>query len=334
MGKLEILDCTLRDGGYVNDWVFGYDTIKHISNNIASSGIDIFEICFMRDEMYNKNRCVFPDVETMSNVIQKHPNVKYAAMIETGNLLPIQKISEKKNEFIDMIRFVTWKNKTDLAYDYCDKLLEKGYEICIQPTRTDQYSLKEYSELIKTFYNLKPSAFYIVDTFGVLSKDELLEYVKVADQELPDNTAIGYHGHNNFMQVVGNAEAFVEFSTSHNKYIDASLMGIGRGAGNLPLEIFSRYVNNKLNRQVNIDLLIETAQNYIEPIYKQTPWGYNIPYFITASNGANPNYALECTNKGMKNTDLINFLSELSDYEKIRFMESHITNYLNKAKGQ
>lgn len=329
MKNITVLDCTLRDGGYVNDWNFGKETITEVAKNVALSGADIFEISFMRDEPYNVDRCVFPNMETIAQLIPKLEGVKYAAMIETGNLLPIEKISSKTDDFIDIIRFITWKNKVDMAYDYCKELKNRGYEICIQPTRTDQYNLEEFKKLINTFNDIEPLAFYIVDTFGVMSKRELLEYVKIADAELSSKTAIGYHGHNNLQQVVGNTEAFIEFPTKHEKYIDASILGIGRGAGNLPLEILYRYLNNYYGEKYNLDLILDVAHKHLNKIYQETPWGYNMPFFLTANHSANPNYAIECSKKGMTNTEISKFLSSLSDFEKIRFLESNVIDFIN-----
>lgn len=328
MKNITVLDCTLRDGGYVNNWKFGKKTITEVAKNVALSGVDIFEVSFMRDDKYDIDRCVFQDVETISSLIPKVEGVKYAAMIETGNLLPIDKISTRQNNYIDIIRFVTWKNKVKEAYDYCKELKYRGYEICVQPTRTDQYTIDEFKKLINTFNDIEPSAFYIVDTFGVMSKKILLEYVKAADEELSSDVAIGYHGHNNFQQVVGNAETFIEFPTKHKKYIDASILGIGRGAGNLPLEILYRYLNDFWGGSYNIDVIMDVAHKYINTIYDETPWGYNMPFFISANHGANPNYAIECSKRGMSNIEISEFLSSLDEFEKIRFSEDNIIRFL------
>ena len=243
MGKIQVMDCTLRDGGYLNDWKFGKETIYGVTREVPKTGVDIFELCFMRDQPFSEDRCVFSSVESMAGILNKVPGVKYAAMIETGCLLPIEMLSERRPDSIDLIRFIMWKNKMDLAYDYCRQVKEKGYDFCVQPTRTDQYSLEEFRDLILRFNELKPYGLYVVDTFGLFTKKRFLEYVEVADRYLNPDIALGYHAHNNLQQAVGNAQAFIELGLERDIIVDASVMGIGRGAGNLPLEIIGRYLN-------------------------------------------------------------------------------------------
>ena len=86
-----------------------------------------------------------------------------------------------------------------------EQVKEKGYDFCVQPTRTDQYSLEEFRDLILRFNELKPYGLYIVDTFGLFTKKRFLEYVEVADRYLNPDIALGYHAHNNLHQAVGNA---------------------------------------------------------------------------------------------------------------------------------
>lgn len=333
MGKIKILDCTLRDGGYVNDWKFGRDTIRGISKEVPLTGVDIFEISFMRDEAFHEDRCVFPDIEHIAERVEKVPGVMYAAMIETGCLLPIERLSPRIPESLDLIRFIMWKNKMDLAYDYCKEIKKRGYELAVQPTRVDQYSLDDFRELILRFNDLEPFAIYIVDTFGLLSKKRLLEYVEVADRYLAPKIALGYHAHNNLQQAVGNAEAFIELGLERDIIVDASVRGIGRGAGNLPLEIIARYMNMNSERKFDIDRILQVADGYIDGISKEHPWGYSIPYYITATMASNPNYADLSVTNGLTARQMTEFLGGLSEMERIRYNPQNIIQYLEKNKG-
>ena len=89
MGNINILDCTMRDGGYINDWNFGEEAIKEIGKRIISSGVEYFEIGFMRDVTYNPDKTLFPGNEEIAKIIApKDPNVKYFGMLDVGNPLP------------------------------------------------------------------------------------------------------------------------------------------------------------------------------------------------------------------------------------------------------
>lgn len=332
MGKIQIMDCTLRDGGYLNDWKFGERTIKGVTREIPKTGVDIFELCFMRDEEVHADRCVFPTVETIAPILNKIPGVRYAAMIETGCLLPIEKLSKRIPESIDLIRFIMWKNKMDLAYDYCRQIKEKGYDFCVQPTRTDQYSLDEFRDMILRFNELKPYGLYIVDTFGLFTKKRFLEYVEVADRYLDKDIALGYHAHNNLQQAVGNAEAFVELGLDRDIIIDASVMGIGRGAGNLPLEIIGRYLNENIGERFDTDHILNIADEYIKEIYEERPWGYSVPYYLTATTGSNPNYADISLKYGLSVPQMKEFFESMEGMERIRFNPNNIVEYLKKKE--
>ncbi len=330
MKDLTILDCTLRDGGYVNDWRFGLDTIKGVADEMPDSGIDIFEICFMRNEPYIPDRCIFPTPEQISLVLPRK-NVKYAVMIETGCLLPIENMPERQDNYVDYVRFVTWKNKLELAYDYSRTLKERGYNVCIQPTRIDQYNVEEFCDMIKMFNDISPSAIYIVDTFGTLTRRRLLEYVYAADKVLGPDVAIGYHAHNNFQQAIGNAEAFIDCNIDHPKFIDASVMGIGRGSGNLAMELLFRYLNIEYGGKYDTDKVIQVAEKYIEPIFKASPWGYRVPYYISAEAGANPNYAKRCMELDIPDTKIKEFINSLQGMDRIRYIEDFINqNFIDE----
>lgn len=328
MRKISVLDCTLRDGGYVNDWCFGRDTMQGIGEEIVGTGVDIFEICFMRDEEFHDTRGVFPTVRDIRSVIPKKDGIKYAAMIETGCLLPIEMLEDRQADSIDIIRFIMWKDKMDLAYEYCKKVKEKGYEVFIQPTRVDQYSLDEFKDMILKFNTLDPDGLYIVDTFGCLDKGELLEYVKVADTYLKPDVMLGYHAHNNLLQAQENASAFLEYPTERDIILDASISGIGRGAGNLPLELLAKTLNEHYGKSFDLMKILAMADRYIEPIKENYSWGYNSWFYITALLRCNPNYAIFFAEKeSFSIEDFYELLNRLTERDKIRFTKENAEKF-------
>ena len=114
MGKVTLLDCTLRDGGYVNDWQFGEEAIKGTASKIAKTGVEFFEIGFIKNETFSKDRAVFPNIECISQFIpQKSSNMKYVGMIDCGNPIPIENIVPNDGKSIDGIRVIFKKRKND-----------------------------------------------------------------------------------------------------------------------------------------------------------------------------------------------------------------------------
>ena len=108
---------------------------------------------------------------------------------------------------------------------------------------------------------------------------------------MPEKTALGYHGHNNMMQALGAAQALLKEGFSRDLIIDASVYGIGRGAGNLNLEIIAKYMNEYFGKAYKLEEMLMIYERYIKKIYEKEPWGYSPAYFLTARYGCNPGYA-------------------------------------------
>lgn len=292
MKKIELLDCTLRDGGYINNWEFGVPAIIDISACMTEGGADIFEIGFLKNEPYKKGRTVFNSASQIEEIIgKKRPDVSYAAMIEVENPIPLEMLEEYTGKSIDIIRVIVWKRLLQEGFAYCRGIVEKGYRLCVQPARVDQYTDEEFENMCRLFNQIDPMAVYVVDSWGTLGTERIMNYVKLADQNLKKDIAIGYHGHNNMMQAYGTAVKFTQWETDRKVIVDASIYGIGRGAGNLNLELIARYLNINNERNYRIDKMIYIYEKYLKAIYQKHSWGYSIPYFLTAIYGCNPNYA-------------------------------------------
>ena len=310
---IKLLDCTLRDGGYVNDWRFGKDAIVDIKENLELSGVDIIELGFLRDEKKNPDRTIFNDIKSVKKLIdEKLPNREYAVMAEVSNPFPLDKLEPYSEGAPEIIRVIVWKRMLKEGYEYCKGIVEKGYKLCVQPARVSQYTDEEFVDMIKMFNELNPMAIYVVDSWGTMYKDELLHYLKLADENLKDGVSVGYHGHNNMMQAFDVAQAFCEQDLKRDLIIDASVYGIGRGAGNLNTELFAKWANEKLGKIYNIEPIIGIYNGYIKWIYDHyEKWGYSIPYLITAKYNAKPASAATllyvCDSESKKGTDEIVF---------------------------
>lgn len=293
MGKVYLLDCTLRDGGYVNDWQFGEDAIKGTANRIAKTGVEFFEIGFVKNETFSKDRAVFPNIESISQFIpHKSPDMKYLAMIDCGNPIPIENIVPYDGKSIDGIRVIFKKDKRDFAFDYCKQIQEKGYLVFVQFVGTDSYSDIEFVETINRFNELNPYAMSVVDTFGTIKHKAFLRMVYLADNNMKPNIILGYHAHNNLQQAFGNAQTLVELNFKRDICIDACVFGMGRGAGNLNLELFADYMNENYNTNYKIEPMLEIMDDYLQESYNKRFWGYCLPYYLSATNNCHPNYAI------------------------------------------
>lgn len=302
MGKIQLLDCTLRDGGFVNDWKFGRDAISDIIRELERSSVEILELGFLKKEAYQPDRVIFNNAGQIKQVIgKKKPGVLYAAMGELTTPLPLEEIEPYERDGLDLIRMMLWKTKRlpdgrvvdvlEDGFEYCKGLTEKGYRLCIQPVRTSQYSDDEFSAMVRRFSELNPMAIYVVDSWGTQNPEEVLHYMQIANRIMPEQIALGFHGHNSMMQALSIAQAVLKENFARDILIDASVYGIGRSAGNLNLELIAKYLNENYGKYYEILPILRIYENYIQAIREKESWGYSVPYLLTATYGCNPAYA-------------------------------------------
>ncbi len=293
MNKIKVLDCTLRDGGYVNNWEFGENAIHDIRNALDEIGVDFIELGFFRDELYRRDRSIFSNIDTISQIIgTKNDGTVYGGLIEMANYFPLDKLSYCSEEGPQALRYSFWKRLTDDAYAYGEQIIKKGYKLCFQPTRIEQYTEEEFVELCKRFSELNPYAIYIVDTFGLLHERDLIRYAEIGNEYLAPDIILGYHAHDNMGQAFKNTCTFLEQDFGERTLqVDASMFGMGRGAGNLRLEQILEYLNYAHGGDYNLSPIYRMWDKYLKDIMKKSPWGYDLAYFITAEHCCNPNYA-------------------------------------------
>ncbi|WP_192603513.1 aldolase catalytic domain-containing protein [Bacillus sp. OAE603] len=299
MNNIRLLDCTLRDGGYINNWNFGQKSIKKIIEKLAISNIDIIECGFVRDVEFTNNKSIFNDVETIKEFISsKNRNITYVGMIDQP-YIPIDRIKEYDGTSIDGFRLTFHENEKEIeeALAYGKILMEKGYKVFIQPVGTTSYSDESLLELIKKVNKLKPYAFYLVDTLGLMYKNDLLRMYHLIDHNLDESISIGFHSHNNLQLSFSNAQELLMLHTKRNIIIDSSVFGMGRGAGNLCTELVTQYINENIEEKYNVVPLLEIIDEHLSKFSSESQWGYSVPYFIAAINYCHPNYASFLMNK-------------------------------------
>lgn len=299
MNQINLLDCTLRDGGYVNEWHFGEKAIRNITKKMALAGVEYFEIGFVRECNYDKDYSLFDGNDSVKDMITpKQSGTKYVGMIDMGQVIPADRLGRKSKDGFDVIRVIFKKSKIEEAYDYIKELIELGYEVFAQAVGTDNYTDSEFIDLIEKFNSLPISAFYIVDSFGLIKKRDFMRLVQIADHNLKEDIMLGYHSHNNMQQAMGNASAMTELNLKRDIVLDACVFGMGRGAGNLNMELFAEYMNENFGKHYRIEPMLEIIDEYLNDIYRENFWGYSLPLYLSASNSCHPNYAIYFAGKG------------------------------------
>lgn len=332
MRKVNLLDCTLRDGGYINDWNFGENGIISIINKLEQTGIEIIEVGFIKGNVYNPEKTLFPDVNSFKNVMKKKVSgVMYVGMIDMNVPIPLERITECDGTSIDGIRVIFKKNKIREAFDYCYKIKKLGYKLFVNFVSTDSYTDKEFIEGIEYFNQLQPDGVAIVDTFGRIKRKQFKRLVAIADNNLLNDIALCYHAHNNLQQAFGNAEALVEMNLKRNVIIDACVFGMGRGAGNLNLELFAEYMNENYDCKYRISPMLEIMDEYLSKFYRDKFWGYSLPLYLSATHGCHPNYATYLAEKNTLTEKAFNeILQNISPDDKLIFSKEKADYYYRK----
>ncbi len=332
MGKVHLLDCTLRDGGYVNDWMFGAECIKGFCDKISETGIEFLEVGFLKGNSYNPDKAVFPTVESYIPMITpKKAGIKYVGMIDMGSPVDLDTIPPYDGSSIDGIRVIFKKDKLQDALAYCKEIKNKGYFLSVNFVSTDAYTDEEFILGIKQFNKITPDAVAIVDTFGLIKRKNFLRMVYIADNNLADNIALAYHAHNNLQQAFGNAEAMVELNLKRDVIVDACVFGMGRGAGNLNLELFAEYMNENYDTSYEIAPMLEIMDEYLADIYRDKFWGYSLPLYLSATEGCHPNYAIYLAEKdSLTAKDFKELLSSIPEKDKAKFSKDKANEIYSK----
>ncbi len=290
MSNMQILDCTLRDGGYINDFRFGKNGIKKIISQLTLAGIDIVECGFLEDGEYDEDCSVYNKVEQIAELLPSdHRNTMYVAMACYGEY-DISQLSGYDGRSIDGIRVTFHYNEVKGALEYCKDIIAKGYKVFVQPVGTSSYTDEQLLDLIKNVNKLRPFAFYLVDTLGLMLKDDVLRFYYLINQNLDNSIHFGFHSHNNLQLSYSNSQVLTELNSKRIISLDASVNGMGRGAGNLNTELIAHYLNTK-ERKYEVEPILEIVDEFISKIRAEFLWGYDVPHYLAAINGCHPNYA-------------------------------------------
>ena len=253
MNKINLLDCTLRDGGYINNWQFGFATIRSILEKLVISGVEYVECGYLSEKKGGyQNSTQYLNFDAIRHILpQGNGKQQFAVMIDYGQCdsshIP-QAVPDSP-----IIRVCFHKKDKDGALDFCRQLMAKGYTVFVQPMASLNYTDVEFVDIIQKVNELSPACFYIVDSFGVIEIEDFQRILFLADHNLKDGILLGYHAHNNLQQAYGNAKYMVEERLTHDIMLDASVYGMGRGAGNLNMELFASYLNRNYDKSYTID---------------------------------------------------------------------------------
>ena len=324
--KIKLLDCTLRDGGYINDWNFGYHTIRNVIRQLVDSQVDYVEVGFLRNCAYDRNRTLYNNCAEMLPVLpDKRGNTMFTAMA-LHNKYDIDKLEPYDGRTIEAIRVTFHDYDIDEGLAFIGKAKEKGYKVFCNPINIMGYSDEQILELLHKVNRIQPYAFSIVDTFGSMMKSDLLRIYSLIEHNLDESVVIGLHLHENLALSYSLAQEFIDMKASGRRsVIDASMLGMGRVPGNLCMELIMDYMNRTQGSTYDVNPVLDGIDDYIIRLKEIEPWGYSTAYALSAKYNLHRNYAEFLLNKGRLRAKQINhILASIEEHKKTAYDEAYI----------
>ena len=329
MKNIKLLDCTLRDGGRLFNCEFSDEMILDMRKRLEKAGIDIIEMGFLRDDKlvtYEGNSTFFTDTAQMSCFLQeKAENCLYVAFIDYG-MFDFAMLRDNDGTSVDGIRFgYTHKNIIEHKEDVLEcmrTIKRKGYKLLIQNVNTPGYTDRELLDMIGICNELHPYSYGIVDTYGCMYLDDLRHYYDLIDRNLDEDICVDFHSHNNFQMSFALAQEIISLAEGKSRtvVIDATLNGMGKGAGNLSTELIVEYLIRAKDYNYDLDVVLDIIDDYLKDIRKSNSWGYTVPAMLSGIYRAHPNNMIYLTDKyDMSARDIRVILSTLKPEERLRY---------------
>ena len=337
MTDIKLLDCTLRDGGYVNDWQWGFGQARRIIQTLTRAGVDVVEVGFLRNvDGYNPDVTVCNTIEELNRLLPAHTgSTMYSGMAMRSNY-DIAKLSPYEGHGIEMLRITAHDYDIREGMDFAREVKARGYKLSINPINIMGYADKDLLWILDQVNEIHPYQFSIVDTFGSMRRRDLERIVSLVDHNLAPDIRVGLHLHENMALSFCLAQEFLDKHLGRDTTVDGSLMGMGRIPGNLPIELIADYMNETLGCHYDIDEMMDAIQDHIAPLKGETAWGYTPAYFLSARYNLHRDYAEHYLDKGdLTNRDINHILagfdrSKATAYDK-DYADRLYREYQNRA---
>ena len=268
MPDIKLLDCTLRDGGYVNSWNWGFAAAKDIIASLTRAGTDIVEVGFLRNvDGYNPDVTVCNTIEELNRLLPAHTgSTMYSGMAMRSNY-DIAKLSPYEGHGIEMLRITAHDYDIREGMDFAREVKARGYKLSINPINIMGYADKDLLWILDQVNEIHPYQFSIVDTFGSMRRRDLERIVSLVDHNLAPDIRLALHLHENMALSFCLAQEFLDKHLRRDLAVDGSLMGMGRIPGNLPIELIADYMNETLGCHYDIDEMMDAIQDHICLLY-------------------------------------------------------------------
>lgn len=310
--EIKVMDCTLRDGGLVNDFFFSDEFVKDLYEANLKSGVDYMEFGYKASkEMFDVKKfgkwkfCDDKDIRAV--VGDNKTDMRISVMADVGRCDFKKDILNKKDSPIDLIRVATYINTIPAAVEMIEDCTKKGYETTVNIMAISKSNELDIDAALELLCQSSVGCIYLVDSYGSLYPEQVSrladKYLEIADKH---DKKVGIHAHNNQQLAFANT---IEALRRGVSYLDATVSSLGRGCGNCPSELLLGFLKNPKYR---INPLLKFIEKHIVPLKESgVVWGYDVPYLLTGIVNQHPKTAIQFSKEGRK--DYNDFYLELLD---------------------
>jgi 4-hydroxy 2-oxovalerate aldolase len=289
--QIKVVDCTIRDGGLMNNSYFTFETVRNIYIAVCASGVDIVELGYRNSKkMFSTDKYGpwrFCDEELLKRVTDGVETKTKLAVMQDAHKADPDDLLPKSESVVDMVRVATYVKDIDKAIKLANNATDKGYEATINFMAISHVLERELDAAIQQVEEeTKVVACYIVDSFGSLYSEDV-DYLVHKFQRYLKTKEVGVHFHNQQQLAYANT---IEGIIKNANYLDGTLYGLGRAAGNCPLELLMGFLKNP---KFDIRPILDVIGKEVLPLQKTIEWGYTIPYMITGLMNRHPEASME-----------------------------------------
>lgn len=312
--EIKVLDCTVRDGGLMNDHRFDDEFVRAVYQTCVAAGLDYMELGYRASKKLYPPKDFGPwkycDEEDVRRVVgDNKTNLKLCVMCDAERTDYHEDVLPKKDSVIDAIRVATYVHQIPHAIDMILDAHEKGYEVVLQLMAVSTIRESDLDVALQAVAETPASALYIVDSFGSLYSEQIhlltrkfLKYAEAAGKQ------VGIHAHNNQMLAYANTIEAIILGANR---IDGTIYGMGRGAGNCPMELIIGFLRNP---KFELRPIIECIQKHVGPLRGKLRWGFEIPYMITGQLNEHPRAAIKFMSSPNSH-DYVAFFDQMQEEE-------------------
>jgi 4-hydroxy 2-oxovalerate aldolase len=325
--NIKVMDCTLRDGGYRNNWEFTREQQINSITSLNSAKIEYIECGYLTTGPENKALSTkFTSLQSFNNLLADFTGKLNSELLLMIDIKDIQEVNlERKNPqnvYPDGIRLAFHKKDYLNINEIIKKISSNGYKLFLQPMVTSLYSDSELLQLITSVNNSGIEALYIVDSFGNLIPSELNRLFKICDKELNPSISLGFHPHNSLQLAYANTLQLLGYNSPRQIIIDSSVCGIGRGSGNLNTELIVNHLKRNYDKGYDLIPVLQIIDNVLQGIFPEKDFRETTSYFLAADRGCHPGYPAYFTK--------INSLSIAEIYTLINKIDDARLNAFNR----